>query len=291
MENKIKVLAAAQNQAALGIINAYLTIYPATTLIQLKEKFPNDVAPDKGVHELFLTEEEAIELNKNKNLVLYFEKPSQIIKLNSGENMALSYIWTKDSLQNLINRVSDDGIEVELISFKEANERNIEGSELEFLNGFQPSNTKSDYYNRKQSLGTSIELLITSQLLDEGREVWVPTVDDHGVDLLVKTRNVIQGNRTLAEHFDFQEIQIKSVKNGGLFVFSCKNPRPNYWFIFFVKEKGTYWLINSLDLVNNIAYMNKSGGNVGKYTAPLSTKEKINAKYSKYIVKDFNKIP
>lgn len=237
MKNKIKVVATAQNQAALGILKAYLTIFPNTTLTQLKEKFPNDIAPDKGVAELFIEEDEALNLNQNKNLVLYFDKPSQILKTGDGDNISLSYIWTKDSLGNLVNRVSEFGIELELISYKEANARNIEGLELEYLNGFDPAKIDTPLYNRRQSLGTSTELLITSLLLDEGREVWTPAVDDHGVDLLVKTREYIPGDRTKPENYDFQEIQIKSVTDGGLFVFTCKEPRPNYWFIFYVKKR------------------------------------------------------
>lgn len=251
MENKIKVVATAQNQAALGVIKAYLTIYPNTTLTQLKEKFPNDIAPDKGVAQLFVTEQEFSEINENANIILYFTKDSQLIDLSDGEKIALSYIWTKSSLHNLLSRVTIDGIELEMITPSEANERNIEGFELELLNGFNPSCQKGT--NRKQALalGESTEMLIISRLLDEGREVWLPTVDDHGVDLLVKTRNVRQGDRTKAEHYDFQEIQIKSVKEGGLFAAMRINPRPNYWFVFYIKNIDKMWLINSVDLVNS----------------------------------------
>lgn len=251
MENKIKVVATAQNQAALGVIKAYLTIYPNTTLTQLKEKFPNDIAPDKGVAQLFVTEQESSEINENANIILYFTKDSQLIDLSDGEKIALSYIWTKSSLHNLLSRVTIDGIELEMITPSEANERNIEGFELELLNGFNPSCQKGT--NRKQALalGESTEMLIISRLLDEGREVWLPTVDDHGVDLLVKTRNVRQGDRTKAENYDFQEIQIKSVKEGGLFAAMRINPRPNYWFVFYIKNIDKMWLINSVDLVNS----------------------------------------
>ena len=146
--------------------------------------------------------------------------------------------------------------------------------------------------NAKQSLGKSTELLVTSMLLDEGREVCVPMVDDHGIDLLVKTREYIAGDRTKPENYDFQEIQIKSVTDGGLFVFTCKEARPNYWFIFYVKEKDVFWLINSIELINGgISYVNKTGKHIGHYTAPLSTKKKINDKFAYLIVKDFNKIP
>ena len=95
----------------------------------------------------------------------------------------------------------------------------------------------------------------------------------------------------MTKAIDFQEVQIKSVKEEGLFVFSCREARPNYWFIFFDKAKNTYWLIYSMDLISSVAYVNKTGGHIGQYTVPLSTKSKINEKYRQYIVNNFNKIP
>ena len=28
-----------------------------------------------------------------------------------------------------------------------------------------------------------------------------------------------------------------------------RNPRPNYWFVFYLCDTGTFWLINSMDVV------------------------------------------
>ena len=150
--------------------------------------------------------------------------------------------------------------------------------------------------NAKQSLGKSTELLITSLLLDEGREVWLPTVDDHGVDLIIKTRefnNEVGG--TKAQHHEYQEVQIKSVSGTreALFVFDLKQAKPNYWFIFYVKNINTFWLINSMDIAEPGAFpQNKTGKNVGKYNISLTTQNlNISKKYKKYIVDDFYKIP
>ena len=52
---KIKVYGKTQNAIALGIIHAYVIMFPQTTLADLRKAFPNDTAPDKGANELGLT--------------------------------------------------------------------------------------------------------------------------------------------------------------------------------------------------------------------------------------------
>lgn len=58
MENKIVVTAKAQNRQALGIMHAYMTMFPNTTLEELREAFPNTINPDKGTDEIFIPAEE-----------------------------------------------------------------------------------------------------------------------------------------------------------------------------------------------------------------------------------------
>lgn len=144
MENKIKVLAKAQNQLALGIISAYLILYPDSTLKDLRKVFSNSIASDKGVEELFLTEDEANEINRKSEMSLYFTKPDQIININKDDSIALSQIWTKASLNNLINLVNQFGIETELLDSTKAKEKDIKGFRLEYLNGFSPIKKKGN---------------------------------------------------------------------------------------------------------------------------------------------------
>ena len=56
----IKVTAKAQNAAALGVMYAYVQLNPGVSLEELRSTFPNDIAPDKGVNELFLPLEDAV---------------------------------------------------------------------------------------------------------------------------------------------------------------------------------------------------------------------------------------
>lgn len=142
--------------------------------------------------------------------------------------------------------------------------------------------------NQSMNLGRASEYLVTSMLLNEFREVYLPAVDDHGVDLLVRT--IQQGNP-----HQFQEIQIKSISTGGLFAaINCPNPAPNYWFVFYIKDKNTMWLINSMDFTDpnlKLSSQNVKGKNIGKYSISLTNKNGFTAKCAKYIIKDFSTLP
>ena len=71
----IKVTAKTQNAAALGVMYAYVQLNPDVSLEELRSTFPNDIAPDKGVNELFLPLEDAVAYNTQSNMSLYFVKP------------------------------------------------------------------------------------------------------------------------------------------------------------------------------------------------------------------------
>lgn len=104
----IVVKAKAQNQMALGVIHAYLRLSPDTTISDLREAFPNDIAPDKGVKELFVPKEEALEINKK--MTLYFTRPNQLIRFSDGSEWAISTIWTRPSLYRLLEVAKNYGI-------------------------------------------------------------------------------------------------------------------------------------------------------------------------------------
>lgn len=147
--------------------------------------------------------------------------------------------------------------------------------------------------NPKQQLGKYGELTVAARFIEEGHEVFFPAVDDHGIDMLVRTRNFEHGDGSQPEHYPFQEIQVKTVKEGGLFVFTCRNPRPNYWFVFYVKATGRFWLINSVELVKrDVSSPNHADRpDEGGYTVSLSSRTKLTAKNERFLVTDFDKVP
>ena len=138
--------------------------------------------------------------------------------------------------------------------------------------------------NKSMALGAATEHLILSLLLSEGREVYMPIVDDHGIDMIIPPKT---GSG------DYQELQIKSLTEGGLFAaISCPNPRKNYWFVFYVKQHNTIWLINSLDFVNIASQVTKPGSkNLGKYSLSLASKKQIRPMTKGFIVTDFSQLP
>ncbi len=114
MISKIKVIGKTQNGAALGVAKAYVEMNPATTLADLRKAFPNDIAPDKGVAEMFLPLAEAEAFNAKADMSLYFTKDERPIHLQDGSTVAISQIWTGKSLQNLIQVAEKYFIEVEV---------------------------------------------------------------------------------------------------------------------------------------------------------------------------------
>ena len=59
MVNKVRVYGKAQNRTALGIVHAYMVMNPGATLADLRKAFPNDLCPDRGAPENFMTVQDA----------------------------------------------------------------------------------------------------------------------------------------------------------------------------------------------------------------------------------------
>ncbi len=94
MASKVRVYGKAQNRTALGIVHAYVVMYPHATLDDLRKAFPNSLCPDSGVKELFLPVAEAEKFNTKMSL--YFAKPDEVIVLADGSQVALSQVLNKE---------------------------------------------------------------------------------------------------------------------------------------------------------------------------------------------------
>lgn len=144
MPAKIKVYGKAQNRTALGIVHAYMQLHPDATLASLRSAFPNSVCPDSGTNELFLPVAEAEKFNTN--ISLYFTKPDEIITLADGTDIAMAQVWSKSSLEKLIQRADTLDIEVAEISKTGMFEQG--GYRTEYINGYMPAQKKASGKNR-----------------------------------------------------------------------------------------------------------------------------------------------
>ena len=149
-------------------------------------------------------------------------------------------------------------------------------------------------FKDKASYGKRIEYMIISQMLMEGMDVYIPLVDDHGVDCVVKK-----------EDGTFVEVQIKATsKNSNveycaMFSAIWHELTPNYYFIFYSESLNTKWLLSSEEFVK-LSSKSTKGKNAGQrsiqfngYRTDKATGIKVpycSDKYKDYICKDFKRI-
>ncbi len=127
-----------------------------------------------------------------------------------------------------------------------------------------------------------------AKCLKEGLDVYVPMVDDMGIDAVVRRPDG-----------QFTEVQIKArskgvkMGNAALFAAITHEPRKNYWFVFYSERMQTMWIMTSKEFIKE-ARQNKSGDNAGKRTIKFNGsrkgKEYPLLKYEKYITTDFSRI-
>lgn len=147
MASKVRVHGKAQNRTALGIVHAYVVMYPHATLDDLRKAFPNSVCPDSGVKELFLPVSEAEKFNTKMSL--YFAKPDEVINLADGSQIALSKVWSKPSFERIVEQGKLYDVEVAEFE-KTAHPGQKGGYRLEYLNGYVPP--VSEQPKKKSSL-------------------------------------------------------------------------------------------------------------------------------------------
>ena len=114
-------------------------------------------------------------------------------------------------------------------------------------------------YRNSAAFGKRIEYWLIGLLLKDGFDVFVPLVDDDGIDAILRHPN----GRKL-------DLQIKARSNavrfGSAALFAAlthPNIREDYFFLFYAERMDTMWLMSSQDFVAHAA-TNKSGKNAGK---------------------------
>ena len=131
MDAKIRVYGKSQSRTALGIINAYLKLFPDSTLSDLRKAFPESLNPKSFTDNIIVPVEEAKGHEKQ-----FFEKEDELIVLKNGKKLALVEVWSKNDFDAICEHAKQYGIEVAGLEGTKPFEK---GSfELEYLNDFVP---------------------------------------------------------------------------------------------------------------------------------------------------------
>jgi outer membrane protein OmpA-like peptidoglycan-associated protein len=131
METKIRVYGKSQSRTALGIINAYLKLYPDSTISDLRQAFPKSLNPKSFTDSLLVPLEET-----KGNEKLFFEREDEMIVLKNGKKYALVELWQKEHFDAICEHAKQYGIEAAEIAETKPFQK---GSyELEYLHGFIP---------------------------------------------------------------------------------------------------------------------------------------------------------
>ena len=139
MASKVRVYGQAQNRTALGIMHAYMLMYPHATIEDLRKAFPNSLNPDSGVKENFVYPEDG--KSTDPNWKGYFLNEEELLTTGNGKKVAVVYTWSKPSFERLVAQAKLYDIEV--AKFEAAEKGGKKGSfTLEYLNGWTPPTPK-----------------------------------------------------------------------------------------------------------------------------------------------------
>lgn len=112
----IRVYSNTQNRMALGILHAYLKMFPQTTLKDLCKAFPEKLNPDSGVKRLFIPIEKMVDEPKWQD---YFREDEELLCMSDGSKVAVASRWSSASLERLSNHAKQFGVELANFEFGE----------------------------------------------------------------------------------------------------------------------------------------------------------------------------
>jgi hypothetical protein len=132
-------------------------------------------------------------------------------------------------------------------------------------------------------------------MLKEGWDVYLPLVDDHAVDAIVRRRD---GSVALVQI----KARSREVIPGDAALFAAiphPEERKDYWFVFYSERMDAVWIMTSHEFIEEAA-QNKSGKKVGKRSIWFNGKRRNKAtgqaeeytkpQFKKYLATDFRRI-
>ena len=115
-------------------------------------------------------------------------------------------------------------------------------------------------FRHSAGFGKRMEYNLVGKMLMEGLDVYLPLVDDHGVDCVIKK-----------EDGTFIEVQIKARSNevtdgdAALFAAITHELTPNFYFVFYSERLDLMWIMSSEEFLQEcVTY--KTGKNAGKHS-------------------------
>ena len=140
-----------------------------------------------------------------------------------------------------------------------------------------------------------MEYWIIGRMLKEGIDVYVPLVDDHAVDAIIKRKD---GTTALIQI----KARSKEVIAGDAALFAAiphDEVRVNYWFVFYSERMDKTWIMTSAEF-DQEAVKNKTGKNIGLRSIWFNGKRKniltgvseeyCKPQWEKYLADDFSRI-
>ena len=140
-------------------------------------------------------------------------------------------------------------------------------------------------FRHSAGFGKRMEYYLVGQMLMEGLDVYLPLVDDHGVDCIIKKPDGM-----------FIEVQIKARSNkvtpgdAGLFAAITHECTPNFYFVFFSERLDSMWIMSSEEFLQECV-TNKTGKNAGSHSIWFNgyRTDKESGEKKEYCKKQFEK--
>ena len=112
-------------------------------------------------------------------------------------------------------------------------------------------------FRHSAGFGKRMEYKLVGDMLMEGLDCYLPLVDDHGVDCVIKKSDGT-----------FIEVQIKARSNAvtegdaALFAAIIHDYRPNFYFVFYSERMDMMWILSSEEFLKECV-TNQNGKNAG----------------------------
>ncbi len=139
-----------------------------------------------------------------------------------------------------------------------------------------------------------MEYWVAGLMIKEGLDVYMPLVDDKGIDIVVRR-----------EDGTFVEVQVKArskniiMGDAALFAAITHEQRDNYYFVFYSERLDMFWVMTSEEFIKE-SVQNKTGKNIGKRGIWFNgmrknketgkRKEYCKPQFEKYIAEDFSRL-